>query len=54
VSSPAHKEAPATVEILPWHGSADIATLGRANGLARFPNKPIDLVAGTRIDVLLI
>ena len=25
------------VEILPWHGSADLATLAQANGLARLP-----------------
>jgi molybdopterin molybdotransferase len=28
---------PPSVEILPWHGSADIATLAQANALALFP-----------------
>jgi molybdopterin molybdotransferase len=42
------------VEILPWQGSADLATLARANGLVRLPNEPIRLAAGTPVDVLLV
>jgi molybdopterin molybdotransferase len=53
-SPPAEMPAAATVEILSWQGSADIATLGRANGLARLPNQQLHLAEGTQIDVLLI
>jgi molybdopterin molybdotransferase len=49
-----HRDPPARVEILPWQGSADIATLARANGLARLPNEQIHLTAGDAIDVLLV
>jgi molybdopterin molybdotransferase len=44
----------ARAEILSWHGSADIASLARANGLARLPNEEVRLAAGTVIDVLLV
>ena len=37
-----------TVEILPWHGSADLATLARANGLARLPAEPRQFEPATR------
>jgi molybdopterin molybdotransferase len=43
-----------TVEILPWQGSADVATLARATGLARIPNEKSHYPAGTPIDVLLL
>jgi molybdopterin molybdotransferase len=42
------------VEILPWQGSADVATLARADGLARFPNEKQHHSAGKLIDVLLL
>jgi molybdopterin molybdotransferase len=42
------------VEILPWHGSADIATLARANGLARFSAEPQRFEPGAELDVLLL
>lgn len=42
------------VEILPWHGSADLATLTRANGLARLPAERRQFEPGTLLDVLLI
>jgi hypothetical protein len=41
-----------TVEILPWQGSADIATLAGANGLVRLPAEPRRFDAGTILDVL--
>jgi molybdopterin molybdotransferase len=41
-----------SVEILPWHGSADMATLAQANGLVRLPADPVTLEAGAAIDVL--
>ncbi len=44
----------ACVEILPWQGSADLAALARANGLACLPNEANHLVAGAVIDVLLV
>jgi molybdopterin molybdotransferase len=50
-SSNAHPGAP-SVEILPWHGSADMATLAQANGLVRLPADPMALEAGAAIDVL--
>jgi molybdopterin molybdotransferase len=42
----------ATVDILKWQGSADIATLARANGLVRLPTEPRRFEAGDRLDVL--
>ncbi len=42
------------VEILPWHGSADLATLARSNGLVRLPAEPRRFKAGTDLDVLPI
>jgi molybdopterin molybdotransferase len=43
-----------TVEILTWHGSADMATLAQANGLVRLPVEPLSLDAGATIDVLWV
>jgi molybdopterin molybdotransferase len=43
-----------SVEILPWQGSADLATLARANGLARLSDEKRQYTAGTAIDVLLL
>jgi molybdopterin molybdotransferase len=40
--------------ILPWQGSADLATLARANGLARFSAEKQQLTAGVSVEVLLI
>lgn len=40
------------VQILPWHGSADMATLARANGLVCLPAEPVSLDAGSPIKVL--
>jgi molybdopterin molybdotransferase len=42
------------VEILPWQGSADLATVVRANGLARVSADKGTVPAGTRLEVLLI
>jgi molybdopterin molybdotransferase len=42
------------VEILPWHGSADMATLAQANGLVRLPVEPLSLEAGATLDALLV
>jgi molybdopterin molybdotransferase len=41
-----------SVEILPWHGSADLATLARANALVRLPAKAAQIRAGTIVDVI--
>ncbi len=41
-----------TVEILPWHGSADIATLTRANALARLPAEPRRFEAGSWLNIV--
>jgi molybdopterin biosynthesis enzyme len=46
--------AEASVAILPWQGSADIATLARANGLARFSAEKQQLSAGALVEVLRI
>ncbi len=40
------------VEILPWHGSADIATLTQANALALFPTEARQMKAGDRLRVI--
>jgi molybdopterin molybdotransferase len=42
------------VRILPWQGSADLATLARANGLVRLSAEKGQMVAGTPVDVVLI
>jgi molybdopterin molybdotransferase len=43
-----------SVEILSWHGSADVATLATANALARFPVEKVELAAGAHLDVLML
>ncbi|MCC7476696.1 MAG: molybdopterin molybdotransferase MoeA [Pirellulales bacterium] len=45
-------ESGMTVEMLPWHGSADLATLARANGLARVSAETRSYSAGCELDVL--
>ena len=42
----------AMVEILPWHGSADLATLSGANGLVRLAANAGELKTGACVDVL--
>lgn len=41
-----------TIEILPWQGSADLATLTRANALARLPVESKSFEAGSILEVL--
>jgi molybdopterin molybdotransferase len=43
-----------TVEILPWHGSADLVTLARANGLVRLGTEPAKLEAGEKLRVMVL
>jgi molybdopterin biosynthesis enzyme len=40
------------VEILPWQGSADIATLASATGLVCLPTEKRHFEAGSGLDVL--
>jgi molybdopterin molybdotransferase len=47
-------DAIASVEILPWEGSADLAGLVRANALVRLGAEPISLPAGALVDILPI
>jgi molybdopterin molybdotransferase len=42
------------VDILPWQGSADLATLAGANGLIRLPTENRRFEPGEMLDVLLI
>jgi molybdopterin molybdotransferase len=42
-----------TASLLPWQGSADLATLARANGLARFSAEKQQLAAGSLVEVML-
>lgn len=42
------------VEVLPWHGSADLAALARANGLIRLSGDARSVPPGTLVDVLLV
>lgn len=42
------------VEILPWHGSADLAALAEANCLVRLSGEARELAAGSPVDVLLV
>jgi molybdopterin molybdotransferase len=44
----------AAVDILPWQGSADLATLARANGLARLSGEKLHFAPGMLLDVLLV
>jgi molybdopterin molybdotransferase len=46
--------APASIEILPWQGSADLTTLARADALVRLGSEPTLLEAGTLVDALPI
>lgn len=39
------------VEILPWHGSADLVTLARANALVLLGTEPLSLARGTTVSV---
>jgi molybdopterin molybdotransferase len=43
-----------SVEILPWHGSADLASMALSNGLARLSAAAKRLQPGDVVDVLLI
>jgi molybdopterin molybdotransferase len=45
---------PPSVEILPWQGSADMATLCRANALVRLPSETAWLAAGTAVHVICL
>jgi molybdopterin molybdotransferase len=40
------------IEILPWQGSADMATLTRSNSLVRLPQEPKRFEAGSMVQVL--
>jgi molybdopterin molybdotransferase len=42
------------VEILPWHGSADLVALARANGFVRLGPDPRELVTGATVEVMAI
>ena len=42
------------VALLPWQGSADLATLAKANALVRLPAEKRSIRAGTQIEVLPI
>jgi molybdopterin molybdotransferase len=44
----------AAVEILPWHGSADLVTVARANGLARLPVEKRQFLPGDSLEVLAL
>lgn len=45
---------PPKVEILPWHGSADLVALARANGFARFGTEPCEVAAGSKVRVMCL
>ncbi|MGD9634462.1 MAG: gephyrin-like molybdotransferase Glp [Pirellulales bacterium] len=47
-------QARPSVEILPWHGSADLVALARANGLVRFGTESCDVSAGKSVQVLCL
>jgi molybdopterin molybdotransferase len=52
VTEPAAGEGLPKVEILSWHGSADLAALAHANGLLRLPGEKLHLAAGGEVDVI--
>lgn len=49
-----HEPSTGAVEILPWQGSADLATLAKANCLARLGADSQDLAAGASLTAVLI
>lgn len=49
---PAYVDAQHRVEMFPWHGSADLAGMARANCLAHLPESGIELAAGQRVEYL--
>jgi molybdopterin molybdotransferase len=51
VQQAAAEYSPPSVEILPWHGSADMATLTQANALALFSVEPRRFAAGDLLAV---
>ncbi len=51
---PADMSQDIAVEILPWQGSADMATVTKANGLACIPSERQILAAGTPLSVIAI
>jgi molybdopterin molybdotransferase len=51
VSQKSNPAAAVNVEILPWHGSADMATLTQANALALFGVEAKRFEAGNCLDV---
>ena len=53
-AGPAAEAARATVEMLPWHGSADLATLTHANALVRLGTVAQRLPAGSVVDALCL
>jgi len=42
------------VEILPWHGSADLVALARANGLVKLGTDPAELKAGATVEAMCL
>lgn len=54
INGPSAAESLPAVEILPWQGSADLRTLGRANALVRLGTEPAHLQAGTVVDLLCL
>ena len=50
----ADERQPPTVEILPWHGSADLVALARANGLVRFGTEPNQFATGATVQVMCL
>jgi molybdopterin molybdotransferase len=54
ISTSVDPSSPLRVEILPWQGSADLATLAQANGLARLSAEQQEVAEGTVIDVMRI
>ncbi|MCO6043025.1 molybdopterin molybdotransferase MoeA [Aeoliella sp. ICT_H6.2] len=47
---PAYVDAQQRVEIFPWHGSADLAGMVRANCLVRLSETGVELAAGDRLE----
>jgi molybdopterin molybdotransferase len=54
IKSPPAGETLPTVEILPWQGSADLATLARANALVRLGTDAVRLEAGTTVEIMCL
>jgi molybdopterin molybdotransferase len=54
LAEPADGHTTPTVEVLPWHGSADLAALAQANALVRLGAEAAQLDVGATVEVICL